>query len=83
MTFYHSCMQYSPQITPNDFQYVHHILVYLCNELSDVAVNTSTSCTPGAVEDSVHECRQGQIIAAWAVGGDVSIQSNVWCVYFL
>ena len=64
-------MQYTPRITPNGFQYVHHMLIYLCNAFNDTEVGTSAPCF-GTTGASVSECRQGSLIAGWAVGGTVS-----------
>ena len=71
----YSSFQYSPIISPNEFQYVHHILVYLCDSLDQSDVGTSAECG-GAVSSSVSECLAGELIAAWAVGGNVSSYST-------
>ena len=63
--------QYSPLIGNENFAYVHHMLVYLCAGLNDTEVNDSAPCT-GGVGESVAECRGGELIAGWAVGGEVS-----------
>ena len=63
--------QFSPKITPNDFQYVHHMLIYLCGSLDETEVGTSALCE-GKVGETVRECRSGSLIAGWAVGGAVS-----------
>lgn len=69
-------MQYSPIISPNDFQYVHHILAYLCDSLDETDVGASDSCG-GAVSSSVRQCLGGEIIAGWAVGGNVSSRASL------
>ena len=63
--------QYSPKITPNGFQYVHHMLIYLCFSFNETEVGNSAPCG-GMTGASVSECRQGSLIAGWAVGGTVS-----------
>ena len=47
------------------------MLVYLCAGLNETEVNDSAPCT-GGVGESVAECRGGEVIAGWAVGGEVS-----------
>ena len=68
-------MQYSPIISPNEFQYVHHILAYLCNSLSQDDVGASAPCN-GPVSSSVSDCLAGELIAGWAVGGNVSYSTG-------
>ena len=63
-------LQYSPIISPNEFQYVHHLLVYLCDNLEATDVGASAPCG-GAVGATVSQCLAGELIAAWAVGGNV------------
>ena len=62
--------QYSPIISPNEFQYVHHLLIYLCNNLEATDIGASAPCG-GAVSATVSQCLSGELIAAWAVGGNV------------
>ena len=69
-------MQYSPRITPNEFQYVHHMLIYLCESFNETEVGRSAPCF-GMTGSSVSECRQGSLIAGWAVGGTVSTCLNI------
>lgn len=66
-------MQYSPIISPNEFQYVHHILAYLCDSLEQSDIGASAPCG-GAVGSSVSQCLAGELIAGWAVGGNVSYE---------
>jgi len=47
------------------------MLVYLCAGLNETEVNDSAPCS-GGVGESVAECRGGELIAGWAVGGEVS-----------
>ena len=67
--------QFSPKITPNDFPYVHHMLIYLCGSLDETEVGTSAPCE-GMVGETVSECRSGSLIAGWAVGGAVSLYTR-------
>ena len=46
------------------------MLIYLCTGLNETEVNDSAPCNN--VGDSVSECRGGELIAGWAVGGVVS-----------
>ena len=56
--------QYFPIISPNEFQYVHHLLVYLCDNL-EVSINAPCNAEVGV------QCLSGELIAAWAIGGNV------------
>ena len=47
------------------------MLVYLCGSLNEAEVNDSAPCV-GDVGVSAAECQNGELIAAWAVGGEVS-----------
>ena len=71
-------LQYSPIISPNEFQYVHHLLIYLCDNLEATDVGVSAPCG-GAVAATVSQCLSGELIAAWAVGGNVSNTSVYAC----
>ena len=63
--------QYSPLIDDGNFAYVHHMLVYICAGLNETEVNDSAPCN-GEVGESLGECRFGEVLAGWAVGGEVS-----------
>ena len=63
--------QYSPLIGGGNFDYVHHMLVYLCGGLNVTAVNDSAPCF-GTAGATLSECLNGELIAGWAVGGVVS-----------
>ena len=71
LSFINSCplFQYSPVI--DSIAHVHHILVYICAGLNATEVNNSAPCI-GNIGESLDECRGGEIIASWAVGGGVS-----------
>ena len=47
------------------------MLVYICRGLNETQVNDSGPCE-GGVGDTVAACRNGELIAAWAVGAVVS-----------
>ena len=47
------------------------MLVYICTGLNETQVNDSGPCN-GGVGDTVAACRDGDLIAGWAVGGEVS-----------
>ena len=47
------------------------MLVYICAGLNEAQVNDSGPCN-GGVGESLAECRSGELIAGWAVGGEVS-----------
>ena len=51
-------------------RYVHHMLVFICPR--DSNVNTDGLCDVIA-NGSFFGCFGGQIISAWAVGGEVSM----------
>ena len=61
-------LQVSPLVDEGNEAHVHHMLVYLCNEL-----NTTDPDGPcHTVSDSLTNCFSGLLIGAWAVGGEVS-----------
>ena len=76
-----SFTQFSPKITSNSFNFVHHMLVYLC-ELDAADIETQGICFSGDVGGSVNECTSSQLIAAWAVGGEVRTKYLFcWAIY--
>ena len=74
-------VQYYPIISPNEFQYVHHMLIYLCDNLEATDVGASAPCG-GAVGATVSQCLSGELIAAWAVGGNVRPYDMLCAVIF-
>ena len=62
------CVQYSPKITPHDFQYVHHLFIFMCNSLNETEVGSSAPCDGFGIPPT---CQQDVLIAGWAVGGTV------------
>ena len=64
-------MQFGPVIPLASMRYVHHMIVYLCSNLNHTHVGASSECDN--VNIDIGLCRGGgTIIAAWAVGGEVS-----------
>ena len=68
-------MQISPEISKVSAPYVHHILIYLCDRLNHTFVGASGPCEDTHI--AIQTCRGSEIIAAWAVGGNVSNQQYV------
>ena len=58
---------------------VHHILIYKCHDGVDSYLTMSWDCDnpPNFIPESIQECRESAQIAAWAVGGAVSISKNI------
>ena len=50
-------------------QYVHHIVVYTCG--NDVSPGYEVDCDAGNNRTLLGSCFTGEILAAWAVGGEV------------
>ena len=61
-------------MTEGNDAHVHHLLIYLCDGVNDTHVGNGGECDEG-VPEAVSACRGGTLIAAWAVGGEVSSQS--------
>ena len=60
-------------LSPESIRQVHHILVYLCDGLNltgHMDVGVKHECD--GISEEVQPCRFDSIIAAWAVGGNVS-----------
>lgn len=49
------------------------MLVYVCNGLEESDLGQGGACFTGGVSDRVAACTGDLLIAAWAVGGSVSI----------
>ena len=58
-------------MTEGNEAHAHHLLIYLCTGVTEDHVGNGGSCD-GDVAREVQECRGGVLIAAWAVGGEVS-----------
>ena len=63
--------QIDPVVTEGNEAHVHHLLVYLCDGINETHVGNGGECEEG-VPEAVAACRQGTLIAGWAVGGEVS-----------
>ena len=79
-----SYQQYSPFIisTVNDTMYLHHILLYLCaslNETTDLGAGYECDWNATATP-TMKACISVQVIAGWAVGGEVKINDAI--LYF-
>ncbi len=67
-------LQISPVVETGNELHVHHMLIYECEGLDDTHVGFSNPCnSQGEVASMVSQCRQGTLIAAWAIGGGVSV----------
>ena len=53
--------------------HVHHLLIYLCSSVNETRLGIGGDCDGGVADDS-RECPGGLVIAAWAVGGEVSLE---------
>ena len=71
--------QFGPVFTEGNEAHVHHLLVYLCDGINETHVGKGGECEEG-VPEAVAACRQGTLIAGWAVGGEVS---SVFCCSWL
>ena len=60
---------------------MHHILVFLCNSLSDEDIGSSSVCD--SASQNVTSCKgEGSILGGWAVGGNErSILESVYILY--
>ena len=59
-------------MTEGNEAHVHHFLIYLCSSINETHVGNGGPCDDG-VPEAVAACRGGTLIAAWAVGGEVSL----------
>ena len=59
----------APEIAESTKQYVHHIVIYLCKD--DIAVDYDVDCDAGNNRQLLDSCYSGEVVAAWAVGGEV------------
>jgi len=65
--------QYEPILSTESICHVHHVLIYLCEGLNytghpEVGVNRECD----GITREVAPCRFATLIAAWAIGGNVS-----------
>ena len=68
-------LQFGPVVAEGNEAHVHHLLIYLCEGINDTHVGISGECEEGLPEE-LDACRGGTLIAAWAVGGEVSSHYN-------
>ncbi len=68
-------MEVDPVVQANHEELVHHILIYTCHAGLDPFLNTSWDCLEphDSIPSSIQACRVTAQIAAWAIGGLVSI----------
>ena len=59
-------------MTEGNEAHVHHLIIYLCSSVNETHVGNGGECDSSVGSDIVEVCRNGLIIAAWAVGGEVS-----------
>ena len=52
------------------------MLIYLCI-LDEADIDTQGVCNSAATGESVDQCTSGQLIAGWAVGGEVNHFNNI------
>lgn len=75
-------LQWSPRIQPGNQLYVHHMIMYHCSSL-----NETTDLGPGSdcAEGAFRNCGSTSILAAWAVGGEVSVvhMEGMWLLVHL
>ncbi|CAI8042458.1 DBH-like monooxygenase protein 1 homolog [Geodia barretti] len=67
--------KFSPVVTEGNEAHVHHLLVYVCDSINDTHLGNGGVCEDG-VPEAVAACRNGVIIAAWAVGGETFVYPN-------
>ena len=59
-------------MTEGNEAHVHHFLVYLCSSVNETHLGNGGDCDSEITSKEASECRNGLVIAAWAVGGEVS-----------
>ena len=72
-------LQYAPVLSTESIRHVHHILVFLCEGLNYTGhseVGARRECDGISLE--VEPCRFSTVIAAWAIGGSVSIHLIIY-----
>ena len=65
-------LQYSAVISPESIPHAHHMLVYLCDGMNLTGhsnVGVSQECD--GIAEEIQPCRFSNVIAAWAIGGNV------------
>ena len=72
-------LQYAPVLSTESIRHVHHILVFLCEGLNYTGhseVGARRECD--GISHEVEPCRFSTVIAAWAIGGSVSIHLIIY-----
>ena len=69
--------QFGPTVTQGNEAHVHHLVVTLCTGLNDSHVGNGADCESDTVAFQVQQCRGGVTLAAWAVGGEVSVVHGI------
>ena len=64
----------SPLVDEGNEAHVHHMLIYLCDELNTTAPDGLCH----DVDESLSNCFSGLLIAAWAIGGEVGFYYAAW-----
>lgn len=60
-----------PNITEHTSPYVHHMVLYHCG--ADFNDTVSEDCDLPNIRQRLNSCYNGEVVAAWAVGGEVII----------
>ena len=63
-------------MTEGNEAHVHHLLIYLCDTISEHDVGNGGPCEI-VVPRQVSACRDGALVGGWAVGGEVSFLSLI------
>ena len=77
-------LQFEPIVHPEAAAHVHHMLLYVCNDL-DAEFDRLTPeqlaggpCYTGAAHSALARCTGQTIIGAWAVGGQVQLLNMLY-----
>ena len=76
-------LQFAPKISPQSAKHVHHMLVFLCEDMNltghrDVGVEKQCD----HISEEVQPCRLSRVLAGWTVGGNVSYIQQAVVVSF-
>jgi hypothetical protein len=63
-------IRFEPIIDPRYIKQVHHIVVYICQTLTEEELQFSQSCYDATMPTGVEHCFRTEVLAGWAVGGD-------------
>ena len=75
-------LQFGPIVTEGNEAHVHHLVIYTCEGLNETHLGNGGDCEGNDVGNEIADCRGGTLIAAWAVGGEVSLPYTMHaCVY--